>query len=241
MPCAAMYWLQDPSVFPAGRLDSSRPLRLTACFHGAMAGHKQPAAFGIRMILHNRTELDTLELESLLRRHIDGWPHDGVTVFVRYSRSADFSGACYYNSGRLFINIGRHVRCPYRIAARIARAKTRGRFWSRQGNYVIVTSACQLVLYVFLHEFYHWLVKQAGRNLRQKEAMCDRFAARVLVDHYKARILDAKDNDVPRDSWDWQDLETFVRRAATKTPAASREVPVAATTAPAEAGTPAAG
>ncbi len=166
------------------------------------------------MILHNRTELDTLELESLLRRHIDGWPHDGLAVFVRYSRSADFSGACYYNSGRLLINIGRHVGYPYRIAARIARAKTRGRFWSRQGHYVTVANPCQLVLYVFLHEFYHWLVKQAGRNLRQKEAMCDRFAARILVDHCEARILDTKGNDVPRETWDWQDLARFVRRAA---------------------------
>ena len=83
------------------------------------------------MILRNRTELDTAQLEALLRRHIEGWPQAGVRVFVRYSRSADFSGACYYNSGRLLINIGRHVRYPYRIAARIAPAKTRGRYFDQ--------------------------------------------------------------------------------------------------------------
>ena len=166
------------------------------------------------MILCNRTELDTVQLESLLRRHIEGWPQDGVRVLVRYSRSADFSGACYYNSGRLFINIGRHVRYPYRIAARIAPAKTRGRYWFRQSCHVVVADAEQLVLYVFLHEFYHWLIKLAGRNLRQKEAMCDRFAAGVLVDHHGAAVVDAKGNPVPRETWDWQDLEGFVRRAA---------------------------
>lgn len=166
------------------------------------------------MILLNRTELDTLELEALLLRHVGGWPHESLHTLVRYSRSADFSGACYYNSGRLFINIGLHVRYPYRIAARIARAQTRGRFWFRQGHYVVVTTASQLVLYVFLHEFYHWLVKLAGRNLRQKEAMCDRFAARILVDHHAAEVLDAKGNPVAREAWDWQDLEGFVHRAA---------------------------
>jgi hypothetical protein len=165
------------------------------------------------MILRNRTELDTAQLEALLRRQIEGWPQDGVRVFVRYSRSADFSGACYYNSGRLFINIGRHVRYPYRIAARIAPAKTRGRYWFRQRCYVVVADARQLVLYVFLHEFYHWLIKLAGRNLRQKEAMCDRFAAGVLVDHHGVAVVDSKGNAVPREAWDWQDLEGFVRRA----------------------------
>ncbi len=168
------------------------------------------------MILHNRTQLSSAELEVTLLRHVAGWSHDSVKVLVRYSRSADFSGACYYNSGRLFINIGQHVCYPYRIASRIAKAKTRGRFWFRQGLYVVVGDAAQLVLYVFLHEFYHWLIKQAGRNLRQKEAMCDRFAARTLVDHYGAAVIDAKGNDVPRETWDWQDLEGFVRAAACK-------------------------
>jgi hypothetical protein len=168
------------------------------------------------MILHNRTGLDSQELEPLLRRHIVGWPHDGVSVFVRYSRSADFSGACYYNSGRLFINIGRHVQYPYRIAARLARAQTHGRSWSRPNHGIIVESPFQLVLYVFLHEFYHWLLKQARRNLRQKEAMCDRFAARVLADDYHARIVDAQCCDVPRSSWDWQDLNGFVAAAASR-------------------------
>jgi hypothetical protein len=180
------------------------------------------------MILRNRTELDTGQLESLLRRHIDGWPQDGVRVFVRYSRSADFSGACYYNSGRLFINIGRHVRYPYRIAARIAPAKTKGRYWFRQSHYVVVADAGQLVLYVFLHEFYHWLIKLAGRNLRQKEAMCDRFAAGVLVDHHGVAVVDSKGNTVPREMWDWQDLKGFVRRAVVdpvKEPVAARRRP----------------
>jgi len=115
----------------------------------------------------------------------------------------------------LYINLGRHVRYPYKLPARIARAKTRGRYWVRPCHYVIVQDAYQLVLYVFLHEFYHWLVKQAGRNLRQKEAMCDRFATKVLVDCYGAEVVDNKGNRVPREVWAWQDLEQFVIAAAT--------------------------
>ncbi len=166
------------------------------------------------MVVHNRTELDTAALESLFLRHVEPWPHDGMQVRVRYSRSADFSGTCYYNTRRLFINVGRHVRYPYRIASRVARAQTRGRFWFRQSHFVVAADAYQLVLYVFLHEFYHWLIKQAGRNLRQKEAMCDRFAARALVDHHGAAVLDKHGEAVPRHAWDWQDLEGFVSRAA---------------------------
>lgn len=167
------------------------------------------------MILHNLTLLDTGRLESLLLRHIQGWPHEIIRVHVRYSRSAAFSGSCYYDTGKLYINLGRNVRYPYQLPARIAKAQTRGRYWFRARHFVLLHDAYQLVLYVFLHEFYHWLVKQAGRNLRQKEAMCDRFAARILIDCHGAQVLDDKGKAVPRSAWDWQDVEGFVGKART--------------------------
>lgn len=166
------------------------------------------------MILYNRTLLDTHQIESQLLRHVNGWPHEAIRVYVRYSRSSAFSGSCYYDTGKLYINLGRKVRYPYKLPARIAKAETRGRYWFRQCHYVVLQDAYQLVLYVFLHEFYHWLVKQAGRNLRQKEAMCDRFAARILVDCYGAQVIDNQDKVIPRSTWDWQDVEAFVARAA---------------------------
>ncbi len=172
------------------------------------------------MIIYNRTSLDTRKIEAMLLRHVDGWPHDTVHVYIRHSRSAAFSGSCYYDTGRLYINLGRNVRYPYKLPARIARARTRGRYWFRPGHFVILQDAYQLMLYVFLHEFYHWLVKQAGRNLRQKEAMCDRFATRVLVDCHGSEVIDSKGNHVLRSVWDWQDLEGFVAAAA-RPPAAS--------------------
>jgi hypothetical protein len=175
------------------------------------------------MILHNRTLLDAGRLEPLLLRHVEVWPHGSVRVYVRYSRSAAFSGSCYYDTGNLYINIGRNVHYPYQLPARIAKAQTRGRYWFRPVHFVLLQDAYQLVLYVFLHEFYHWLVKQAGRNLRQKEAMCDRFAARILVDCHEARVLDKRGKSVPRSTWDWQNVEAFVRAAAAGRVGAVRE------------------
>lgn len=170
------------------------------------------------MILQNRTRLDTAHLESMMLRHVRGWPHTQLTVNVRYSRSAPFSGACYYDTARLFINLGEHVRYPYNIPTRIAKAQTRGQAWFRQIYFLRIDEPCHLVLFVFLHEIYHWLVKQAGRNLRQKEAMCDRFAAGILVDQYGAKVVDKNGQIVPRDQWDWQDVVGFVRHAAIHMP-----------------------
>ena len=76
------------------------------------------------MIIYNHTSLDTRKIEAMLLPHVDGWPHDAVRAYIRYSRSAAFSGLCYYDTGRLFINLGRNVRYPYKLPARIARAQT---------------------------------------------------------------------------------------------------------------------
>ena len=89
----------------------------------------------------------------------------------------------------------------------------------------------QICLFIFMHEVYHWLIKQAGRNTAQKESMCDRFAARLMVDEYGCPLRDSKGNILPRDEWDIQDLDGFVAAArGTDTPAvapvrkAAREV-----------------
>ncbi len=70
-----------------------------------------------------------------------------------------------------------------------------------------------MVLFVFLHELYHFLVKRARRNPRQKESMCDRFAARYLVERFGATVRDSSGRIVPREAWDFQDLERFVAAA----------------------------
>lgn len=166
------------------------------------------------MDVRNSTQLDSDRLERMFRAAVDGWPHDGLRVFVRYSRGAEFSGTCYYASDRIFVNLGRQNRYPYPLHTHIARPQSNRTHWWRELYTLHVADAAQLVLFVFLHEFYHRLVKRAGRNVRQKEARCDRFAARVLVDCYGVEIRDGDGNPVPRMEWDFQDLDGFVAAAA---------------------------
>ena len=168
------------------------------------------------MKFRNTTCLDSDRLEQMLRRHAEPWPHDRLSVSVRYSRGADFSGTCYYGKHQIYINIGRHVQYPYAIRTHIARAQSNRHYWWKDIYSVEVSDGCELALFVFLHEYFHWLIKRARRNTRQKESMCDRFAARVLVDVYGAFVRGESGEPVPREDWDFQDLDRFVAAAMPK-------------------------
>jgi hypothetical protein len=167
----------------------------------------------VGMQLYNATRLGTERLASLLGRYVDGWDHRGLKVYVRYSRGADFSGTCRYDRARIYVNVGRHVTYPYRITTHLARARSNARVWWKPLYHVAVADAYQLVLFGFLHELYHWLVKKAGRNPHQKESMCDRFAAGRLVEDWGSRVLDERGRPVARETWCFQDLESFVAAA----------------------------
>lgn len=145
--------------------------------------------------------------------HVARWSHDALHVWVRHSRSAPFSGTCYYRRNRIYVNVGRSVRYPHDVATHIARARGVGGTWRRELYRIELQDAYQLALFVFLHEFYHWLVSRARRNPRQKEARCDRFAVACLVDHHGAVVRDYHGAPVSRDEWDFQDLIAFVSRA----------------------------
>ena len=132
---------------------------------------------------------------------------------VRYSRGADFSGTCYYANHRLFVNLGRHVRFPYRLGTHVAKSQSSRTHWWREVYRLEVADAYQLALFVYLHELYHHLVKAAQRNPRRKEAMCDRFAVRCLVEHYGCRVVDRQGRAIPRARWDFQDVDGFVALA----------------------------
>jgi hypothetical protein len=181
------------------------------------------------MDFRNATALDSERLLALFHRHTAPYRHDALTVRMRYSRGADFSGTCYYRDARIFINLGRHTRFPYRLATNLARARSRGWYWSRAAYYVTARDAYELALFVYLHELFHYLVKAAGRSPRRKEAMCDRFAAAALVDHHGAAVCDAAGRTVARELWDFRDLRAFVAaapRIATPTAARPRPIPV---------------
>lgn len=166
-----------------------------------------------RFDLSNSTALCSQRLKEMISVGAHGWAVGNVTVRVRYSRGADFSGACYYADQRIFINLGGHVRYPYRMNSHIARTQTVGRRWIRPLYVIELKSAYELTAFIFMHELYHLLVKRSGRNTRQKEGRCDRFAARFLVDTFGTRVLSEKGVPLARADWDFQDVEGFVRAA----------------------------
>jgi hypothetical protein len=182
------------------------------------------------MDFRNSTALDSEQLLALFLRHTAPYRHDRLTVRVRYSRGADFSGTCYYRDARIFVNLGRHTHFPYRVATSLARAHSRRTYWWRPAYFVTLRDASELVLFVYLHELFHYLVKAAGRCPRRKEAMCDRFAAAALVDHRGASVTDASGRPVAREEWDFRDLRAFVgaapRAPLVANPGRPRPIPV---------------
>ncbi|HWL92959.1 MAG TPA: hypothetical protein VNT79_05450 [Phycisphaerae bacterium] len=165
------------------------------------------------MFFRNTTHLNTGRLERMFRDAVAEWPFEGAQIFLRYSRGADFSGACYYESDRIFINLGRHNHYPYLLKINVARPRSNRTHWWRELYTLEIKGPEELALFIFLHEFYHRLVKRARRNVRQKEARCDRFATRALVDRYGCIVRDSRGRLVPRDEWDFQDLDGFVAAA----------------------------
>lgn len=161
----------------------------------------------------NSTTLSSDRLFDLFLNGLRGWNIGRITVRVRYSRGADFSGTCFYADRRVFINLGRHIRFPYKMGTHIAKARRWGNVWRRPLYSMEIKDAYQLALFIFMHELYHLLVKRAGRNTRQKEAMCDRFAARHLIERFGLAIKTDTGERAVRSSWDFQDLEGFVAAA----------------------------
>jgi hypothetical protein len=144
---------------------------------------------------------------------MEGWALPDIILRVRYSRGADFSGTCFYADRRVYINLGRHLRYPYRMDTNLAKVKLSGTRWRRPVYSIELRDEYQVVLFVFMHELYHLLVKKARRNTRQKESMCDRFAARHLVDYFGAPVRDEAGKRVARKLWDFQNLDGFVAAA----------------------------
>lgn len=165
------------------------------------------------MELINSTALDSERLRATFERHTEPYDHTRLWVRVRYSRKADYSGTCYYRNQRIFVNIGRRVVYPYTLGTYLAKARTQGSFWTRDVFQLHLGEAAHLALFIYLHELFHHLVQVAGRCVRRKEAMCDRFAARVLIDEYGCVLTDRDGRSVPREAWDFQDLEGYVARA----------------------------
>lgn len=161
----------------------------------------------------NSTTLSTEKIEGLCRAALAGWSVGEITARVRYSRGADFSGTCIYVDRLIYVNIGRHVCYPYEMKTNLARIQTHAGGWQRELYIITLRDAYEMAMFIFLHELYHLLVYRSGRNTRQKESMCDRFAARYLVDRAGCRVTHKDGRLVSRKDWDFQDLTGFVAAA----------------------------
>src|SRR3989338_7460734 len=80
---------------------------------------------------HNSTELSGAKLETMYLDSLNGWSVGRLSVRIRYSRGADFSGTCIYADRRIYINLGRHLVYPYGMKTNLAKVKTIGRGWRR--------------------------------------------------------------------------------------------------------------
>jgi hypothetical protein len=101
---------------------------------------------GLALQFRNDTALDTDRLTALIIRHTAPYPHLGLQVTIRDSRKAPFSGTCFYLEGRIFVNIGRHNRYPYRFATLLAKAQSANGRWWREAYFITVADAYQLAL-----------------------------------------------------------------------------------------------
>jgi hypothetical protein len=165
------------------------------------------------MDYRNSTHLADERLEPMIREGLHGWSVGNLALRIRYSRGADYSGTCFYTHGVIYVNLGQHLRYPYPMETNLARAETLGNRWRRPVYALHLRDGYEVVLFVFMHELYHLLVYRSRRNVRQKESMCDRFAARWLVDRFASRVRDPQGRSVPRSAWDFQDLDGFVAAA----------------------------
>lgn len=185
------------------------------------------------MKFQNTTQLDSSRLRQSFERFSHPYRHDTLSVHVRDSRGADFSGRCCYTGSRVLINLGPRNAYPYALGTHVAKARSGRTHWWREVYRLILSDAYQLALFIYLHEFYHYLVKAAGRNTRRKEAMCDRFATRVLVDHFNCPLVTRGGRPVRRSAWDISKLDAYVGNAphaADQARAAPRPPRVAART-----------
>jgi len=169
---------------------------------------------------HNSTALSSTVLERLCNECIVGWNVGTILLRIRYSRGADFSGTCIYDQRKIYINMGKHLVYPYSMNTHLARSVTIGRRWFKPIYIMKIENGIQLAMFIFMHELYHLLVRRARRNTRQKESMCDRYAARYLVDRFGASVVTKKGKPVDRGDWDIQDLIGFVAGARRKMRAA---------------------
>lgn len=167
----------------------------------------------------NATGMSDGRLLALFAEGFRGWSVGRVAVRVRHGHGADFSGSCRslltigddgprFANQRIFVNVGRHLRYPYRMATHVARRARPSQPYS-----IELGDAYQLATFVFMHELYHLLVARAGRDRRRKEAECDRFAARHLAGRFHAAVRREDGRRAPRAEWDFQDLERFVAAA----------------------------
>ena len=100
------------------------------------------------MDFKNTTTLDSNLLRETFESAVAGWPTDPLVVRVRWSRGAEFSGTCVYATHRLYINLGRQLRYPYRMETHCARGrKAWGRYY-KPSSFLELCDGYQVCLFI---------------------------------------------------------------------------------------------
>ena len=110
------------------------------------------------MIFKNTTSLNDAKLlnmftDAVRPHHPHVAPTDRLRIHIRYSRGSDFSGTCCYETHRLFVNLGKHLKYPYLMQTYIARAVSNRTSWWKPLYTIALADGYQVVLFVLLHEY----------------------------------------------------------------------------------------
>lgn len=111
-----------------------------------------------------------------LNEFAGGHNTENLLVFVKCTKNnakIPYSGVCYYKDNRIRISINPKNRYPIRI-------RVGSPFDKNSWNYYPMKSANDLINFVFLHEFSHYLDYRNGIPVRCKQTKADKFALRRM-------------------------------------------------------------
>ena len=120
----------------------------------------------------NSTDIDSGLLHGYVRDH----DTCSLRVHIRDVRKGartPYSGVCYYKEHRIRVSINSRNRYPVRV-------RTGSPFDRRSWRYYDMDSSEELMSFVFLHEFSHYLDYRNGIPVRCKQTKADNYALKVM-------------------------------------------------------------
>ncbi len=124
------------------------------------------------MKIVNDTGIDAGKLNEFVKEH----DTSNLLVLIKHTRKSSkipYGGVCYYRDNRIRISINPKNRYPIKI-------RVGSPFDKNSWNYYPMKSANDLINFVFLHEFSHYLDYRNGIPVRCKQTKADKFALRKM-------------------------------------------------------------